>query len=121
MMRLKVAVVGTGIAGNVAAYKLRDRHDVTVYEAGSYIGSHTNTVDVYDGGKKYPIDTGFIVFNDRTYPNFINLLDEIGQESQASEMSFSVRSETLENNGRSLDALFAQRSNLVKSEIVLLC
>lgn len=111
---MKIAVIGTGIAGNVAAYKLRQNHEITVFEAGTYIGGHTNTVDVYDGGKKYPIDTGFIVFNDRTYPNFINLLDEIGQESQASEMSFSVRSDTLEYNGRSLDALFAQRSNLVR-------
>ena len=111
---MKIAVIGTGIAGNVAAYKLRQEHDVTVFEAGTYIGGHSNTVDVYDGGKKYAIDTGFIVFNDRTYPNFIKLLTEIGQESQISEMSFSVRSEQLEYNGSSLDALFAQRSNLLR-------
>ncbi|MGI9202211.1 MAG: NAD(P)/FAD-dependent oxidoreductase [Woeseiaceae bacterium] len=111
---MKIAVIGTGIAGNVAAYKLRQDHEITVFESGTYIGGHTNTIDVYDGGKKYPIDTGFIVFNDRTYPNFIELLEEIGQESQASEMSFSVRSDTLEYNGRSLDALFAQRSNLLR-------
>ena len=111
---MKIAVIGTGIAGNVAAYKLRQQHDVTVFEAGTYIGGHTNTVDVFDGGKKYAIDTGFIVFNDRTYPNFIKLLNEIGQESQASEMSFSVQSDNLEYNGRSLDALFAQRSNLLR-------
>ena len=111
---MKIAVIGTGIAGNVAAYKLRQEHDVTVFEAGTYIGGHSNTVDVYDGGKKFAIDTGFIVFNDRTYPNFIKLLTEIGQESQLSEMSFSVRSEQLEYNGRSLDALFAQRSNLLR-------
>ena len=110
---MKIAVVGTGIAGNVAAYKLRQNHEITVFEAGTYVGGHTNTVDVYDGGRKYPIDTGFIVFNDRTYPSFIELLQEIGQESQASEMSFSVRSDKLEYNGRSLDALFAQRSNLL--------
>lgn len=111
---MKIAVIGTGIAGNVAAYKLRREHEVTVFEAGTYVGGHSNTVDVYDGGKKYAIDTGFIVFNDRTYPNFIKLLAEIGQESQISEMSFSVRSEQLEYNGRSLDALFAQRSNLLR-------
>ena len=110
---MQIAVIGTGIAGNVAAYKLRDRHDITVYEAASYVGGHTNTVDVYETGKKLAIDTGFIVFNDRTYPNFIQLLDEIGQTSQPSEMSFSVRSDNLEYNGRSLDALFAQRRNLI--------
>ena len=111
---MKIAVIGTGIAGNVAAYKLRREHEVTVFEAGTYIGGHSNTVDVYDGGKKYAVDTGFIVFNDRTYPNFMQLLSEIGQESQISEMSFSVRSDQLEYNGRSLDALFAQRSNLLR-------
>jgi len=111
---MKVAIIGTGIAGNVAAYKLRDHHDITVFEAAPYVGGHTNTVDVFEAGKKLAIDTGFIVFNDRTYPNFIELLDEIGQTSKPSEMSFSVRSDNLEYNGRSLDALFAQRSNLVR-------
>jgi predicted NAD/FAD-binding protein len=100
---MKLAIIGTGIAGNVAAYKLRQAHEITVFEAGAHIGGHTNTIDVYEGGKKIPIDTGFIVFNDRTYPNFIRLLDEIGQESQASEMSFSVRGDHIEYNGRSLD------------------
>jgi len=110
---MRVAIIGTGIAGNVAAYKLRDQHEITVYEAATYAGGHTNTLDVYESGKKLAIDTGFIVFNDRTYPNFIQLLEEIGQESQPSEMSFSVRSDRLEYNGRSLDALFAQRRNLI--------
>jgi len=110
---MKIAIIGTGIAGNVAAYKLRAQHDITVFESAAYIGGHTNTVDVYEAGKKLPIDTGFIVFNDRTYPNFINLLDEIGQSSKSSEMSFSVRSANTEYSGSSLDALFAQRRNLV--------
>lgn len=66
---MRVAVVGTGIAGNIAAYKLRDRFDVTVFEAAGYIGGHTNTVDVDDDGRPLAIDTGFIVFNDRTYPS----------------------------------------------------
>ena len=116
MTRLKIAIVGTGIAGNVAAYKLRDRHDLTVYEAGSYIGGHTNTIDVDEGDRTVAVDTGFIVFNDRTYPNFIQLLDEIGQASQPSEMSFSVRSEDgrLDYNGANLNALFAQRRNLFR-------
>lgn len=110
---MRIAIIGTGIAGNVAAYKLRDQHEITVYEAAPYVGGHTNTVDVYESGKKLAIDTGFIVFNDRTYPNFIQLLEEIGQTSQPSEMSFSVRSDKLEYNGRSLDAMFAQRRNLI--------
>jgi len=113
---MKVAIIGTGIAGNVAAYKLRQEHDITVFEAGSYVGGHTNTVDVEEGGTRLAIDTGFIVFNDRTYPNFIGLLDEIGQASQPSVMSFSVQSEDsgLEYGGSSLNSLFAQRRNILR-------
>jgi predicted NAD/FAD-binding protein len=113
---MKIAIIGTGIAGNVAAYKLREQHDIRVFEAASYVGGHSNTVDVYEQGRRLAIDTGFIVFNDRTYPQFSALLAEIGQKSHRSEMSFSVRSESgaVEYNGRSLDALFAQRSNLFK-------
>lgn len=110
---MKIAIIGTGIAGNIVAYKLRDRFDITVYEAGDYIGGHTNTVDVKEGNKTIPVDTGFIVFNDRTYPNFIKILDEIGQPAQDSEMSFSVHSAggEFEYNGSSLNGLFAQRGN----------
>lgn len=113
---MKVAIVGTGIAGNVAAYKLRDEHEITVFEAGNYVGGHTNTVDVYENGQHYAVDTGFIVFNDHTYPNFIRLLDEIGQESQPSTMSFSVQSGdgALEYCGTTLNTVFAQRSNLLR-------
>lgn len=113
---MKIAIVGTGIAGNVAAYKLRQDHDITVFEAGSYVGGHTNTIDVYENDRKIAVDTGFIVYNDRTYPNFIRLLDEIGQESQPSEMSFSVQAEDgqLEYSGSSLNTLFAQRKNILR-------
>jgi predicted NAD/FAD-binding protein len=113
---MKIAIVGTGIAGNVVAYKLRREHDITVFESGAHVGGHTNTVDVYENGRKLAVDTGFIVFNDRTYPNFIQLLDEIGQEYQPSEMSFSVQAEDgrLEYSGSSLNALFAQRRNIVR-------
>lgn len=113
---MKIAIIGTGIAGNVAAYKLRQMHDITVFEAGSYIGGHTNTVDVYENGRKIAVDTGFIVFNDRTYPNFIQLLDEIGQESQPSNMSFSVSADdgALEYCGTTLNSLFAQRGNILR-------
>lgn len=114
--RQKIAVIGTGIAGNLAAFRLAPEHDITVYEADSRIGGHTNTVDVMAGGKRWAVDTGFIVFNNATYPNFIALLDELGVASQDSNMSFSVRNERngLEYNGASLNALFAQRKNLLR-------
>lgn len=113
---MKIAIVGTGIAGNVAAHALRQDHEITVFESGSYVGGHTNTIDVYEGGRRIPVDTGFIVFNNRTYPNFIRLLDEIGQESQESEMSFSVQAGdgVLEYCGSSLNGVFAQRRNLLR-------
>ena len=113
---MKIAIIGSGIAGNVAAYKLSQAHDITVFEAGSYVGGHTNTVDVYEDDRSIAVDTGFIVFNDRTYPNFIRLLDEIGQASQPSQMSFSVQADDgrIEYSGSSLNGLFAQRKNLVR-------
>jgi len=113
---VKIAIIGTGIAGNVAAYRLARDYDITVYEADSRIGGHTNTLDVLAGGRRWPVDTGFIVYNDVTYPHFIALLNELGVESQASDMSFSVsnRRTGLEYNGASLNALFAQRSNLLR-------
>lgn len=113
---MKIAIIGTGIAGNVAAHRLAREHDITVYEEKRRIGGHTNTVDVLAGGRKWAVDTGFIVYNDVTYPNFVRLLDELGVESQDSDMSFSVRSERngLEYNGASLNALFAQRRNLLR-------
>ena len=113
---MKIAIVGAGIAGNVAARQLHRDHDVTVFEAGRHVGGHTHTHDVEMHGRHWQVDTGFIVFNDRTYPHFIALLDELGVPSQESSMSFSVRDEAadLEYNGTSLNALFAQRSNLLR-------
>lgn len=114
---LKIALVGTGIAGNVAAYRLhRAGHDLTVYEAEDRIGGHTHTHRVELDGEWHEIDTGFIVFNERTYPHFVALLDELGVSSQRTEMSFSVRDDArrLEYNGTSLNGLFAQRRNLVR-------
>ena len=113
---MKIAVIGSGIAGNVAAYRLHRDHEVTVYEAAGHIGGHTHTHDIGIGGERQQIDTGFIVFNDWTYPNFIGLLDELGVESQPSAMSFSVRNEGsgLEYNGTTLNTLFAQRRNLLR-------
>jgi predicted NAD/FAD-binding protein len=113
---MKIAIIGTGIAGNLAAYRLAKAHDITVFEADERIGGHTNTIDVVVGGRSYAVDTGFIVFNDVTYPNFIALLDELGVASKPSDMSFSVSSQRdgLEYNGSTLNTLFAQRSNLFR-------
>jgi predicted NAD/FAD-binding protein len=117
MSALKIAVVGTGIAGNVAAHRLhRAGHALIVYEADERVGGHTHTHLIELDGEVQQVDTGFIVFNDRTYPNFLALLDELGVESQPSSMSFSVRADAsgLEYNGTSLNGLFAQRSNLLR-------
>jgi uncharacterized protein len=113
---MRIAVIGSGISGMVAAYRLAPLHDVTVYESGAHIGGHTNTVDVEYQGRGYAVDTGFIVYNDWTYPNFVRLLDELGVPWQRSQMSFSVRCEKsgLEYNGTSINSLFAQRRNLVR-------
>ena len=113
---MKIAVIGTGIAGNTAAWKLAQEHDITVFEADSRIGGHTNTVDVSLGDRTWAVDTGFIVFNDWTYPNFIEMLEELGVAWQDSDMSFSVKHARtgLEYNGTSLNSLFAQRSNLFR-------
>jgi predicted NAD/FAD-binding protein len=113
---MKIAIIGSGIAGNVIAQRLHREHDITVYEAGDHVGGHTHTHSVEQAGRQYAVDTGFIVFNDRTYPNFIKLLDELGVASQESSMSFSVRCEAsgLEYNGTTLNTLFAQRRNLLR-------
>lgn len=113
---MKIAIIGSGISGLVAAYRLHNEHEITVYEANSYVGGHTNTVDVDLQGERHPVDTGFIVFNDWTYPNFIGLLHELGVASQPTTMSFSVRHDRtgLEYNGHSLNTLFAQRRNLFR-------
>lgn len=113
---MRVAIIGSGISGLSCAWKLATRAEVHLYEAGPMPGGHTATVDVELAGKRWAIDTGFIVYNDRTYPRFLALLAELGLESQPTEMSFSVRNQRsgLEYNGHSLTSLFAQRSNLLK-------
>ncbi len=113
---MKIAIIGTGISGLTAAWQLHRHHELTLFEANDYIGGHTHTVDVAVSGQQYAIDTGFIVFNDWTYPHFIALLDELGVASQATLMSFSVRCERtgLEYNGDNLNTLFAQRRNLFR-------
>src|SRR5512133_2971824 len=113
---MRIAVVGAGVAGLHAAWRLSREHDVTLYEANDYAGGHTATADVEWQGRTYGVDTGFIVFNDWTYPNFIAMLRELGVAWQPSDMSFSLRCERtgLEYNGTSLNSLFAQRRNIVR-------
>jgi predicted NAD/FAD-binding protein len=113
---MKIAIIGGGISGLTAAHKLHREHEIAIFEAGDHAGGHTHTHDIALGDKVWAVDTGFIVYNDWTYPNFIGLLNELGVESQPSEMSFSVRCEKtgLEYNGTNLNALFAQRRNLLR-------
>ena len=112
---MRIAIVGTGISAMTAAYLLHTEHEITVFEKAHYVGGHTNTLDVTINGQAYPVDTGFIVFNDWTYPNFITLLNKLGVASRESSMSFSVscNQSGLEYNGGSIAGLFAQKSNLV--------
>ncbi|MDE2342575.1 MAG: FAD-dependent oxidoreductase [Betaproteobacteria bacterium] len=113
---MKIAIVGSGIAGLTAAHRLHGQHEITVFEAGAHVGGHVHTHDVHLEGRDFAVDTGFIVHNDRTYPHFIALLDELGVKRQASDMGFSVSCSHsgLEYNGSGLNALFAQRSNLAR-------
>ena len=112
---MKIAIIGSGIAGLTCAYLLNRRHAITLFEAESWVGGHTHTVPVSLDGQHYAIDTGFIVFNDWTYPNFIHLLRQLGVRYQPTEMSFSVHDPRsgVEYNGNNLNSLFAQRSNLL--------
>ena len=113
---MKIAVVGSGVAGLVCAHLLHPEHEVTVFEADRRVGGHTHTVDVESGGRTWAVDTGFIVFNEENYPNLVRLFDRLGVRTQPSTMSFSVKDERsgLEWNGSSLDQVFAQRGNLLR-------
>ncbi|MDQ6856324.1 MAG: FAD-dependent oxidoreductase [Candidatus Dormibacteraeota bacterium] len=113
---MKVAVVGAGVSGLVAAYLLHRDHDVTVFEAGDYAGGHVNTIPVDVESGRYEVDTGFIVFNEPNYPNFRRLLQRLGVGEQASDMSFSVssRQDDFEYGSQSANAIFAKRSHLVR-------
>ncbi len=113
---MRIAIVGSGISGLLAARLLSREHEVTVFEADDRIGGHTHTHCIVEQGRTLSIDTGFIVFNDRTYPNFVRLLEQLCVPSRESNMSFSVCDERtgLEYNGTSLNTLFAQRANLLR-------
>ena len=117
---MKIAVIGSGISGLACAHYLQKIHEVSVFEAGSQIGGHTATVDVKLGTRRFAIDTGFTVFNDWTYPNFIKLIEELGVSYRPTTMGFSVNDpETgLEYSGTNLDTLFAQRRNLLSPKFI---
>ncbi len=113
---MRIAIIGAGVSGLVTAHLLQAEHEITLFEAGSHVGGHTHTVDVAAWGHHYAVDTGFVVFNERTYPLFVRLLDRLGVGSRPTSMSFSVRCERsgLEYCGTSLNTLFAQRRNLLR-------
>lgn len=112
--RQRIAVIGSGISGLASAYFLQREHEVTLFEANQYLGGHTNTVDIEHEGKKLSVDTGFLVFNEKTYPNLIAFFKELEVESYASDMSFgvSLNSGKTEWAGTNLSTVFAQKSNL---------
>ncbi len=114
--RQRIAVVGAGISGLASAWLLSRRYDVTLFEAGNYLGGHTNTVDVTVDGCTHPVDTGFLVFNERTYPNLIAMFALLGVDSVATEMSFAVslRKPELEWAGSNLATVFGQKRNLLR-------
>ncbi|WP_115705875.1 NAD(P)/FAD-dependent oxidoreductase [Legionella sainthelensi] len=115
-MKKRIAVIGSGISGLTTSYLLSKNHDVSLFEANDYLGGHTHTLSVETKETTYSIDTGFIVFNKRTYPNFCKLLEELHVAIQPSEMSFSYRSDSrgLEYSGHNLNTLFSDRRNLLK-------
>jgi predicted NAD/FAD-binding protein len=113
---MRIGIVGSGVSGLVAARRLHPSHDVTVFEADHRIGGHVHTWTVPSGGREYRVDSGFIVCNERNYPNFMALLSELGIRTQPSTMSFSVRHDgaNLEYNGSSVRQLFVQPVNAVR-------
>lgn len=122
MRRQKIGIIGSGISGLTCAHHLAPNHDLILFEADDYIGGHTHTVQVEKEGEVSDIDTGFIVFNDKTYPEFMKMMDRIGVQYQPTEMSFSVRNDAidLEYNGNTLNSLFAQRRNILRPEFLVM-
>ncbi len=110
---MKIAIIGTGISGLTAAYLLNRKHEITVFEKNDYVGGHTHTHAIKTDQTTYAVDSGFIVYNEVTYPNFIKLLDQLGVKRQKTTMGFSVKSvnKNFEYAGNSMKSLFAQRLN----------
>ena len=119
---MKVAIIGSGISGLTAAYLLQKEHDITVFEANDYIGGHTHTHEISQNNKTWSVDSGFIVYNEKTYPNFIRLLKKLKVGVQKTTMGFSVKapSKNLEYAGGSINMVFAQRLNLFKPSFLIM-
>ena len=117
---MKIAIVGTGISGLTCAYLLNHKHKITIFEKNNYVGGHTHTHSINNGSKIISIDSGFIVYNEKTYPNFIKLLDKLKVERQKTTMGFSVKSinRNLEYAGNSINSLFAQRINIIRPSFI---
>jgi len=110
---MKIAIIGSGISGLTASYLLNKKHNITLFEKNDYLGGHTHTHDITIGEKNFSVDSGFIVYNEKTYPNFIKLLDILNVERQKTTMGFSIKSEVknLEYAGNSIKSVFAQKRN----------
>ena len=117
---MKIAIVGSGISGNSLAYTLSKEHDVVLFEKNNRLGGHSHTHKIISQGKKLNVDTGFIVFNKKTYPLFTKLLDELNVEYEKSDMSFSVfsKNKNFEYNGTSINTLFSQRKNIFNYQFI---
>ena len=110
---MEIAIIGSGISGLTASYLLNKKHNITLFEKNDYLGGHTHTHDITIGEKNFSVDSGFIVYNEKTYPNFIKLLDILNVERQKTTMGFSIKSEVknLEYAGNSVRSVFAQKRN----------
>ena len=117
---MKIAIVGSGISGNSLAYTLSKEHDITLFEKNNRLGGHSHTHEIISQGKKINVDTGFIVFNKKTYPLFTKLLDELNVRYEKSDMSFSVfsKDKNFEYNGTSINTLFSQRKNIFNCKFI---
>ena len=118
--KLKIAIIGSGISGLTSAYLLDKHHNITLFEKNDYFGGHTHTHSLSDGEREFNVDSGFIVYNENTYPNFIKLLSMLNVESQVSSMGFSVKSSNrdFEYSGNSLSAIFTQKSNIFNPKFI---
>ncbi|MEY3415588.1 MAG: hypothetical protein RI930_557, partial [Pseudomonadota bacterium] len=112
-MKKKIAIIGSGISGLTAALELQKKYEVHVYEKNSYLGGHTHTHEIFEGKKKFLIDSGFIVFNNKTYPNFIEMIKKLKVNEQNTNMSFSVNypAEDFEWSGKDINSLIFKNKN----------
>ena len=120
--KLKIAIIGSGISGLTCAHILDKKHNVTIYEKNDYFGGHTHTHTINEDNRKINVDSGFIVYNENTYPNFIKLLKNLEVDSQKTSMGFSVKhsKKDFEYSGNSLSAIFAKKTNVL-SQFKLPC